>query len=123
MTCRNCGGRLLLAALFLLLGITALYDSKPSETAVLANMQKSCSFLAGYATAGRVRAISSVLAGLMIVGAWLLLLDAKGKGCVLGTALLLQCWLVEGLFTAPVSDAAIAGLLKNTSILGALLVF
>lgn len=123
MTCKNCGGRLLLAALFLLLGIGALYDSKPNEAAVFSNMQKSCSFVAGLTTIGRVRVITSVLAGLMIVGAWLLLLDAKGKGCVLGTALLLQCWLVEGLFSTPVTDAVIVGLLKNTSILGAILVF
>lgn len=124
MTCENCVGRVLLAALFLLFGVCALYESKPNEAAVLANLSSSCSYVAGWTTAGRVRAVSSVLSGLMVVGAVLLLLNAKGKGCVLGTALLLQSWLVEGLFTAQVmSPAILIGILKNTSVLGAILVF
>lgn len=124
MTCGNCVGRVLLAALFLLLGVCALYESKPNEVAVLANLNSSCSYVAGLTTAGRVRAVSSVLAGLMVVGAMLQLLNAKGKGCVMGTALLLHSWLVEGLFTAQVmSPMVIVGILKNTSVLGAILVF
>lgn len=110
--------------MFVYWGVTVLYDSKQNETAVFANLQSSGALLQSVVTPGRSRAVASVLAGLGIVASMLLLLDAKGKGCALGVTLLLHSWLVEGLFTAPsLSVPVLINLLKNTSMLGAILVF
>ena len=121
MPCTQAVGRLLLVLVVLVLSVASFSDPAPREAAVLRNLKSAGDMLGVAATQERAKLVACGLAGLMVVGSVLVLIKAKERYCVFGTALLLYCWLIEGLFAFPFQKQAIPDLLKAASMLGALL--